>query len=64
MTRDEFEERRANFNEHAQEILARQEEQNKKYDADSASGFDKFIHGLNFVLTACIKSGTKILNDR
>lgn len=63
MTRDEFEERRANFNERAQETLARQEDRNKKYAADSASGFDKFIHGVNSVLAAFIKSGTKMLND-
>lgn len=68
MTRDEFEESRNNFNERAEETLTRQEMRNEKYNANleagKVSGFDKFIHGVNSVLAACIKSGTKILNDR
>ncbi len=34
MTRDEFEERRNNFNDRAQERLARQEIENNKYEAN------------------------------
>ena len=67
MTRDEFEERRNNFNERAQETLARQEMRNKQYDADlkngKVSGFGKFIHGVNYILTGLIKNAANTLNN-
>lgn len=67
MTRDEFEARRNNFNDRAQATLARQEIRNDKYDADlqagKVSGFGKFIHGVNSVLTGLIKSASNTLNN-
>ncbi|MGP1594568.1 MAG: hypothetical protein ACTTH8_04900 [Treponema sp.] len=67
MTRDEFEERRSDFNDRAQARLDWQETQNEEYDANlqsgKVSGFGKFVHGVNSVLTAFIKAGTKTLNN-
>ncbi|AIN94062.1 hypothetical protein H0R90_08090 [Treponema putidum] len=67
MTRDEFEERRNDFNDRAQERLARQEIENNKYEANlqagKVSGFGKFIHGVNYILTGLIKNAENTLNN-
>lgn len=67
MKRDEFEERRSDFNDRAQARSDWQKQQNEKYDAKlqsgKVSGFGKFVHGVNSVLTAFIKAGTKTLNN-
>ena len=67
MTRDEFEERRNNFNDRAQERLARQEIENNEYEANlqagKVSGFGKFIHRVNYIITGLIKNAANNLNN-
>lgn len=67
MTRDEFEERRNDFNDRAQERLARQEIENNEYKANlkegKVSGLGKFIHGVNYILTGLIKNAANTLNN-
>ena len=67
MTRDESEERRNDFNDRAQERLARQEIENNEYEANLQAGkvsvFGKFIHGVNYILTGLIKNAANTLNN-
>ena len=67
MTRDEFEERRNDFNDRAQERLARQEIENNEYKANlkegKVSGLGKFMHGGNYILTGLIKNAANTLNN-